>query len=276
MSNLTRKLSRLLLSRRTDNHVGSAAACDEGTDDLGLYDDVLSGWYQNETDEVFRGIPIGPHDTVVDVGCGGGGSSLFCARRGAFVTAIDRDKQASQAIKSKLSEIAPHTHAAIVADAHQLPLPENFATHIICTEVLEHVDSPNQLLKELFRVGKPGARYLLSVPGSAQENLQKQIAPAVYFQKPNHVRIFTKDEFAHAVTGAGLIIEQQVQYGFYHSIWLALFWACEVDISHPDHPALYHWTESWRAILGTRSGPQLKKTLDAFLPRTQVIVARKP
>jgi ubiquinone/menaquinone biosynthesis C-methylase UbiE len=245
--------------------------------DLGLYDDILSGWYQNSTNEVFRGIPIGPGDTVVDVGFGGGGSSLFCARRGALVTAIDHDPQVVEVMASKLAELPPHTHRALVADAHQLPLEDNFATCVICTEVLEHVDDPKRVMQELVRVGSPGARYLLSVPGSRMEGLQQQIAPPIHFQKPNHIRIFTQEQFVELVTASGLVVEAQTQYGFYHSIWQALFWACEVDITCPDHPALLHWSESWRAILDdTRSGPSLKKKLDAFLPSSQVIVASKP
>lgn len=245
--------------------------------DLGLYDDILSGWYQNDTHEVFRGIPVSPEDTVVDVGFGGGGSSLFCARRGARVIAIDHDPQVVAAMASKLAELSPYTHRALEADAHRLPLEDNIATCVICTEVLEHVDDPEQVMRELIRVGRPGARYLLSVPGSQLEGLQKQIAPAIHFQKPNHIRIFTQQQFVELVSASGLVIDAQTQYGFYHSIWQALFWACDVDITRPVHPALLHWADSWRAILDdTRSGPSLKKKLDAFLPSSQVIVAHKP
>ncbi|MBM7124603.1 methyltransferase domain-containing protein [Dyella flava] len=245
--------------------------------DLSLYDAILSGWYQNDTNEVFRGIPVGPGDTVVDVGFGGGGSSLFCARRGARVIAIDHDPPAVAAMASKLAELAPHSHRALVADAHQLPLEDNSATCVICTEVLEHVDDPKRVMQELVRVGNPGARYLLSVPGFQSEVLQLQIAPPIYFQKPNHIRIFTQQQFVELVTASGLFVEAQTQFGFYHSIWQALFWACDVDITRPDHPALLHWSESWRAILDdTRSGPSLKKKLDSVLPSSQVVVARKP
>jgi SAM-dependent methyltransferase len=274
MSSLTKTLSRLLSAGHVSGTITESAP--EVSVDLGLYDAVLTGWYQNDTNEVFRGVPIGPGDVVVDVGCGGGGSSLFCARRGAYVAAIDHDRQVAATVRSKLAEVAPYSHAALAADAHQLPFADGVATRVICTEVLEHADDPNRILKELFRIGRSGAQYVLSVPSSTLENLQKQIAPAVYFQKPNHVRIFTEQQFASLIAGTGLIIDEQVQYGFYQSIWLALFWACEVDLTRPDHPALHHWTAAWRAILGTRSGPELKKQLDAFLPRTQLIVARKP
>ncbi|CRO36601.1 hypothetical protein PAERUG_P12_London_17_VIM_2_11_09_04363 [Pseudomonas aeruginosa] len=39
---------------------------------LGLRDAVLSGWFNQETDELFSGFPISAEDTVLDVGCGDG------------------------------------------------------------------------------------------------------------------------------------------------------------------------------------------------------------
>lgn len=247
-----------------------------GATGVGLHDAVLSGWFQNATDEVFRGIPVGPDDTVVDVGCGDGGASLFCARRGAHVTVVDIDPQVITAIGEKLAEIIPHAYATHVSNADPLPLADAVASRVLCTEVLEHVDDPDQLLAELARIGKPGARYLLSVPDALQENLQKHVAPPSYFQKPNHVRIIEREQFARMVTRAGLIIEEHTQYGFFWSIWWALFWACKVDLDKPDHPALNHWTEAWRAILALPQGTQLKQQLDQFMPKSQIIVARKP
>ena len=281
MSDLTKKLLGLA---PFPAHAESPAGTEKpeesvdlsGAAGVGLHDAVLSGWFQNSTNEVFRGIPIGPGDSVVDVGCGDGGASLFCARRGAHVTVVDIDPQVIAAIEARLAETSPGRHASHVSDGNPLPLADAVATRVLCTEVLEHVDDPQQLLAELVRIGKPGALYLLTVPGALQENLQKHVAPPSYFQKPNHVRIIERSEFASMVSGAGLIIEEHTQYGFFWSIWWALFWACEVDLDKPSHPALDHWTEAWRAILALHQGPQLKQQLDQFMPKSQVIVARKP
>lgn len=243
---------------------------------LGLKDAVLSGWFQNDRNELFRGIPVGPDDVVVDLGCGDSGNSYYCAKRGAHVIAVDVDPAALAAVKARIAQLDPDLCTTLVSDANPLPLADETATRIICTEVLEHVEDPDQVLAELFRIGKPGARYLLSVPGSLSENMQKHVAPPQYFKRPNHIRIIDQQQFAQMVTGSGLVIEEQTQHGFFWSVWWALYWACEVDLSNPSHPVLDHWTEAWEGILNLPHGHELKRQLDAFMPKSQIIIASKP
>jgi SAM-dependent methyltransferase len=247
-----------------------------GSRGVGLRDAVLSGWFQNDTNEIFRGVPIGDQDVVVDVGCGDGGNASFCVRRGAKVILVDADKEAIAAATARLRTIHPDNVEAHVSDGNPLPMQDAIATRVICTEVLEHVDDPAQLMRELVRIGKPGARYLITVPDSLQENLQKQVAPPNYFQKPNHIRIIERQEFSDLVEQAGLVIDEKAYYGFFWSIWWAMFWACKVDLEHPSHAVLDHWTEAWRALMDMPDGQDLKLKLDQFMPKSQVIVAHKP
>jgi SAM-dependent methyltransferase len=288
MSSLTRRLLRFLPARQgcAPQEISESSALVLSQDEpvvplpdsagLGLFDAVLSGWYLNNTNEVFRGISISSEDVVVDVGCGDGGSSLFCAKRGAKVIAIDIDPQTIDNIRTRLDGNAPGGFQAHVSNANPLPLDDGVATRVLCTEVLEHVDDPDQVLRELYRIGKPGARYLLTAPDALQEHLQERVAPPIYFQKPNHIRIIERAQFVAMAERAGLIVEECAYYGFFWSIWWALFWSCKVDLSNPDHPVLNHWTEAWRALLATAEGKELKQKLDAFLPKSQVIIARKP
>ena len=64
------------------------------TERVGLRYDVLRGFYNNETGEVFTGVSITADDIVVDVGCGSGGPLQFLSTRGAKVTAIDVSEEA--------------------------------------------------------------------------------------------------------------------------------------------------------------------------------------
>lgn len=243
---------------------------------LGLKDAVLSGWLQNRTDELFRGIHVGPDDVVIDVGCGDSGHGSYCAERGAHVIAVDIDPAALAVVRSRMEQIGQGRCTTLVSDANPLPVPDETATRVICTEVLEHVEDPVRLLAELLRVGKPGALYLLSVPGSLSENMQKRVAPPQYFERPNHIRIIDAEQFSRMVADSGLIIEEQAQHGFFWSIWWALFWACKVDLSDPSHPVLDRWTETWEGVLQLPGGIELKRQLDAFMPKSEIIVARKP
>lgn len=52
----------------------------------------------------------------------------------------------------------------LIGDAHLLPLDNACVDTLICTEVLEHVADPNQVVAELIRVLRPGGHLILSVP----------------------------------------------------------------------------------------------------------------
>ncbi|MGH8061237.1 MAG: class I SAM-dependent methyltransferase [Pseudoxanthomonas sp.] len=281
MSKLITQMTPTELGTALPDHEGRITALEEiqpgrSATEVGLYDRVLSGWYQADTNELFTGITIGPEDVVLDLGCGDGGSLLFCARRGAAVIGIDIDSDAVEAMKARLEGTPAKSMQFHVGGADPLPLKDESVTRVICTEVLEHVDDPAAVMKELVRVGKPGARYLITVPDALQETLQKEVAPDVYFQKPNHIRIFEREQFAQLVSDAGLVVEHQAFFGFYWSIWFAMFWSCGVDFSDPRHPILDNWAKTWRAVLDSENGPALKKKLDAFMPKSHAIVASKP
>jgi SAM-dependent methyltransferase len=243
---------------------------------VGLRDAVLSGWFVKETGEVFEGIPVTADDIVLDVGCGNGGVAGFCAALGASIILADTDPDKIAAAKNNLAMSSARSVQALVTDSNPLPLSNGAASIVISTEVLEHVDDTRKFLAELVRVGRPGARYLLTVPDPAAETLQKTLAPPSYWAKPNHIRIIGRDEFGEMVEAAGLIIERRTSYSFFWALWWVMFWACDVEINDTDHPVLKNWTESWSALLETKDGIKVKKALDGLMPKSQIIIARKP
>jgi SAM-dependent methyltransferase len=243
---------------------------------VGWHDAVLSGWYQDETGEVYRGFTVRPDDVVLDVGCGDGVIANFCARRGAHVIFADIDAAKVAAVARRLAVTPARALTPLVTNTAPLPLADAIATKIVATEVIEHVDDPAQFLSELARVGRPGASYLLTVPDPIAENLQKQLAPPIYFAKPNHIRIIGREEFGKLVEAAGLVIERRSAYGFYWTLWWAMFWICNVDLGSPDHPILSRWADTWSAVLDNERGYEVKRVLDAFMPKSQIILARKP
>ncbi|PRC93961.1 class I SAM-dependent methyltransferase [Solimicrobium silvestre] len=250
----------------------------------GLMDAVQSGWFNQASGELVAGFPIASNDVVLDVGCGDGAATLFAARCGAEVIFSDSNAEKIAKLSLIVKSVPARKWQALVCETDPLPLPDGRASRIIAMEMLEHVDDPAQVLAELVRVGQPGALYLLTVPDPVGEHVQQQIAPAVHFQKPNHIHIFERDHFAAMISNAGLKIENRQSSGFYWTMWMCLYWASAPQqqdatldqIKQPYPPLLNEWANTWHQLMLTPDGNKVKEKLDSFMPKSQIIIARKP
>lgn len=237
------------------------------------------GLYLQSSGELCSGFRITPSDTVVDVGCGDGAACVFAAQQGAEVIGVDIDAASIDRTRTRLSEeTSSRRWQTYVSDSNPLPLESGIATKVICQEVLEHVDDPAAVLAELVRIGRPGTRYLLSVPDPVAEAVQREVAPSFYWARPFHLRVFQREEFDRAVEQAGLTIETRSSYSFFWSMWWILFWA-ESGVTGPlggaNTTLLRYWNKTWDALLATPDGPRIKKALDDFMPKSRIILARK-
>lgn len=259
---------------------------------IGLLDAKMSGWFLKDSGELFKGFKISASDSVLDVGCGDGTAALFCTDRGAHVTISDIDADTIKALETKLDESGANgRYSSVVCNSDPLLVPDSFATRVICQEVLEHVENPQRVVSELVRAGKPGALYLLTVPGQRGEEIQKKFAPADYFEHPHHIRIFEKGEFNSLAENAGLEVIEYSSNGFYLTFWMCIQWAVAAansrnsgePYSFSDSPfvppfdeSLSGWARLWGSLISTPEGEALKKEMDKLLPKVQIIIARKP
>lgn len=242
----------------------------------GLRDLEQNGWFQRETGELITGFPIRAEDTLVDVGCGNGGASLFAAGQGAEVIAVDIRADVIERMDRELAKSKARAYQAILSDANPLPLEDNSASCILAMEVLEHVDDPDQFLSELVRVGKPDARYLITVPDPVAEKVQKRVASPDQWEKPNHVRIFEREELAQTVTRSGLTIESRGYRSFFWAMWWILFWGSEQKkFDEPEVPVLANWTATWHELMQCPKGKEVRAALDELMPKGQYVIARK-
>lgn len=54
--------------------------------------------------------------------------------------------------------------ADLFFDGLHIPIRDGSASHVLCTQVLEHVFEPDEFLREVFRILAPGGTLLLTVP----------------------------------------------------------------------------------------------------------------
>ncbi|MBD9564960.1 class I SAM-dependent methyltransferase [Pseudomonas sp. PDM09] len=256
--------------------------------DVGLHDAILDGWFLNDSGELLKGFAITADDTLLDVGCGEGVATLFAVRQGASVIFTDSEHDKVRDLARQVDAQTDKPNLGLVSNSLPLPLADGCASKVVCMEVLEHIDQPEPFMAELVRMGRPGAQYLLSVPAPVGEHLQQGIAPASYFQSPNHVQIFTPERFAALVEDAGLVIEHRQATGFFWVMGMIFFWASERAagrdlggavrdrIQAPYPPLMESWARTWQDLLAQPNGLAIKQMLDQFMPKSQVIIARKP
>jgi SAM-dependent methyltransferase len=93
----------------------------------------------------------------------------------------------------------------IMADAAVPADLEKWATHAVCSEVLEHVDDDVALLAASTRLMSPGCRLVVTVPGGRMSAFDHHIG---------HRRHYTPRSLALALVGAGYEVEMTTGAGF--------------------------------------------------------------
>jgi len=96
---------------------------------------------------------------VLDLGCGGGFLAEELARRGARVTGIDPSPGAIAAARAH-ARAGGLNIAYVEGVGEALPFDDASFDHVVCVDVLEHVQSLDRVLAEVARVLRPDGLFL--------------------------------------------------------------------------------------------------------------------
>ncbi len=96
---------------------------------------------------------------VLDVGCGGGLTCEFLARRGAVVTGVEPSPR-SLAVAQAHAQSQGLTINYRQGTGEALPFGDQQFQVVVCVDVLEHVQDVGQVVRECGRVLQPGGLFL--------------------------------------------------------------------------------------------------------------------
>ena len=107
------------------------------------------------------------------------------------------------------------TNIQIYSPLHQIPVQSNYFDAILCIAVLEHVENPEEVVPELYRVLKPGGHLILEVPFLQPEH-----------KVPRDFQRYTKDGLIRLVSHHGFSVESiKGLFTVYHTLyWQVYLW----------------------------------------------------
>lgn len=100
--------------------------------------------------------------TILELGCGSGGSLLQLESYGAKVVGIEIDPSLIKLTNSRIK--ASKNSYCVQADGFYLPFPDGTFDICVCSHVLEHVVEPHKMVEEINRILKVGGIALIEFP----------------------------------------------------------------------------------------------------------------
>jgi len=151
----------------------------------------------------------------------------------------------------------------IQADVHRLPFREGLFDLVLCTEVLEHLHTPELALKELWRVLRPGGKLLLTTPFAYAIHY----APTDYWRYTRHglerlLRGWKVEEIRESTSDAAALATL-----FHYWLFGKRGWAWKL-------PKLL-WMGCWLLLLRSYTGRERQPKGKRLMPSGYLVTAYK-
>ncbi len=142
--------------------------------------------------------------SVLDIGCGNSLLGDFLNKNNYYVGLDINTKY--------INNLHSRGINGLVGSVEHLPFKKSTFDFVICTEVLEHVFNPKQVIENIHEILKKNGTAIISVPNIAYWDTRKDLLLGIFaenkskFYPPEHIRFFTRDDISRLIDDAGLRI----------------------------------------------------------------------
>ena len=179
----TKRASRRWFDRRADGY-------ERGLD---------SGWLARMQREALGALELKPDDRFLDVGCGPGAT----VRQTASLVDLGIGVDLAPRMIARAAALAGNGARFCVADSERLPFGSGTFSALLCSTSFHHYPDPQQAVREMARVIRPGGRLVLA--DACADAWGARVADLFLRRlEPGHVRLYGSAELAGFLQGAGL------------------------------------------------------------------------
>lgn len=229
----------------------------------------------------YKKLNLESNQLILDMGCGEGRHSIGALlETPANVIGLDLSVQDLEIAKHRLNDFDLsdiNTFCTFgVGNINDIPIKSASLDAVMCSEVLEHVDSPEESIHELVRVLKPGGVMALSVPRYLPELICWKLSKE-YSQTPGgHVRIFRHRQLKDLAVNAGLEYQSfHWAHGLHSPYWWlqCMFWKTK-ETSYIVN--LYHKLLVWDLMKKPLLTKIFETILQPLIGKSLVMYFKKP
>lgn len=145
--------------------------------------------------------------SVLDVACGPGILSAAIARSARDVTAFDLTPQMLNKAAQRCAEAGVGNVTFREGNAAELPFANAVFDAVVTRLSVHHFERPERVMSEIFRVLRPGGRFVIADVISSEVPAESELQNAIeILRDPSHVRMLPGSELTSLVQQAGFAI----------------------------------------------------------------------
>ncbi len=186
----------------------AAARFDDWAETYGK--DRISPWFRHYQALAMERLPLMESGAFLDVGCGTGWAVRQAAGRPSISRSCGIDISPKMIEKARELTMGLAKVELRVADAAEIPYPDDSFSSILCTCSFHHYADPVQALRQIRRVLRPGGRLaLLDSARDVHWAIRLQDLLRRRFER-SHVRYYSASEMIGLVSRSGLALAGEV------------------------------------------------------------------